>query len=283
LSNIAEMPRASAPAVNEQQMLDVLRSSLYPGAADASIKLVLSYCKAAGLDPMAKPVHIVPMYDKKLGGMRDVVMPGIDLYRTKAARTGYYAGCSEPEFGPDVTQKLGGVEVTFPAWCRVTVRRIVPHIVGNAVTAAVTAEFTAVERWLENYATAKRDSAAPNAMWAKRPYGQLAKCAEAQALRKAFPEIGSGPTADEMAGKSIDDSQDAPSLAAISPLVDVAKKHAADGRAAFLAWWSEQTDDQRDLLRPLINELKTIAAKADAQAQAGDAVDATVIEQGGAQ
>ena len=127
MSNIAEMPRATVPAVNEQQMLDVLRSSLYPGAADASIKLVLSYCKAAGLDPMAKPVHIVPMYDKKLGGMRDVVMPGIDLYRTKAARTGYYAGCSEPEFGPDVTQNLGGAEVTFPAWCRVTVRRIVPQ------------------------------------------------------------------------------------------------------------------------------------------------------------
>ncbi|MFM7010971.1 MAG: recombinase RecT, partial [Betaproteobacteria bacterium] len=47
-------------------------------------------------------------------------------------------------------------------------------------------------------------SVAPNAMWQKRPYAQLAKCAEAQALRKAFPEFGSAATADEMEGKEID-------------------------------------------------------------------------------
>lgn len=187
-----------ALALPETELLQVLQSSLYPGAAPASIKLVIGYCKAAGLDPMQKPVHIVPMWDGKAGQMRDVVMPGVGLYRTQAARTGC-AGISEPEFGPDKTETIGGQQITFPTWCRVTVKR-------RQASGAVD-EFTAREFWMENYAVkgGKEKSIAPNAMWTKRPYGQIAKCAEAQALRKAFPEIGSQPTAEEMEGKGLEE------------------------------------------------------------------------------
>lgn len=179
--------------ISHSDLLRVMRESLYPGAKPESVELVLAYCKARGLDPMLKTVHIVPMWVKGAdgeAGMRDVPLPGIALYRIQAARSGQYGGKSEPEFGPDVTRNLGGRTVTFPAWCRVTVRR-------------GAAEFTAKEFWLENYATAKKDSEAPNAMWAKRPYGQLAKVAEAQALRMAFPELTGGEvTGEEMEGKA---------------------------------------------------------------------------------
>ena len=66
-------------------------------------------------------------------------------------------------------------------------------------------DFTAVEYWTENYAVkgGKERSIAPNAMWTKRPRGQIAKCASAQALRNAFPEIAAQYTAEEMEGKEI--------------------------------------------------------------------------------
>ena len=187
-----------APAMSESALVEVLSSSLYPGAAHNSVVMVLAYCKAAQLDPMLKPVHIVPIWNKAAGRMVDTVMPGVGLYRIQAARTGQYAGISEPVYGPEITMKLSGLEVTFPEWCRVTVKRQM----GNGLVA----EFTANERWLENYATAKKDTQAPNAMWLKRAYAQLAKCAEAQALRKAFPEVGSAPTADEMEGKAFEEA-----------------------------------------------------------------------------
>jgi len=187
----------TALAVSEAELMTVLRNSLYPGAADESIKMVLGYCKASGFDPMQKPVHIVPMWDSKSGTTRDVIMPGVNLYRTVAARSGC-AGVSEPEFGNDKTENLGGVEITYPLWCRVTVKRRLET--GEIV------EFTAKELWKENYAQkgGKERSVAPNAMWLRRPYAQIAKCAEAQALRKAFPEVGAQPTADEMEGKSLE-------------------------------------------------------------------------------
>lgn len=198
---VATIPRANSAlttsAEHQAAIRTALKTSLYPGASDPSIDMVLAYCTAAGLDPMQKPVHIVPMWDGKAKQMRDVVMPGIGLYRVQASRTGQFAGMTEPEFGPMVTERIGAREVTYPEWCKVTAYRQLPsgHI----------AEFTAVEYWIENYAIkgGKDQDISPNAMWSKRVRGQIAKCAQAQALRMAFPEFGSQPTADEMEGKAI--------------------------------------------------------------------------------
>ncbi len=185
--------------MNEEELLRVLESSIYPGAKLESIKLALGYCKSNHLDPMTKPVHIVPMSVKNATKdkyeFRDVIMPGIELYRTKAARTGEYVGIDPAAFGEDVAddQEVG---ITYPRWCSVTVYRLVdgeprPFNSGRVF-------------WKETYSTAGRDKKEPNAMWKKRPYGQIEKCAEAMALRRAFPELGAQPTMEEMEGKSLD-------------------------------------------------------------------------------
>lgn len=211
VSNIVTQQQNAVVAQTEEELIRVLQNSLYPGAQIGSVQMVLGYCQAAGLDPMQKPVHIVPMWDSKSGSMRDVIMPGVNLYRTQASRTGKFAGMSDPEFGPMIEETLGGVAIRYPESCRVVVKRMLDN--------GTIAEFSATEYWIENYAMkgGKEKSVAPNAMWMKRPRGQIAKCAEAQALRKAFPECGSQPTAEEMEGKYIGAEVDiTPPAAALS-------------------------------------------------------------------
>lgn len=186
-----------AVTLTEEQMLDTIQNILYPGSKRESALMVLNYCKAAKIDPMAKAIHIVPMSVKNKDGKyeyRDTIMPGIGYYRLKAIETGQWGGMDEPEFGPTVTKTLGGMSVTYPEWCSITVHRII----GDAKVSATKREY-----WLENYAAQGRDSLAPNTMWAKRPYAQLEKCCESQALRRAFPDIASIPTAEEMEDKDI--------------------------------------------------------------------------------
>lgn len=258
--NALTKTEGTALALPEDELMKVLQSSLYPGAAPASIKLVIGYCRAAGLDPMQKPVHIVPMWDGKAKQMRDVVMPGVNLYRTQAARSGQFAGMSEPEFGPDETVTLGGQSITFPVWCRVTVKRMLAN--------GTVAEFTAREFWMENYAVkgGQEKSIAPNAMWTKRPRGQIAKCAAAQALRIAFPEIASQPTADEMEGKALNqDDAGQPMPEPVSDALSAAAAKAADaGIEKLKEWWNAQAEADRLLLAPSFRALKKRASDADA-------------------
>jgi phage recombination protein Bet len=195
-----------------------LTEAVYPSAKTPdSIIMALSYCKARKLDPFKRPVHIVPMYDPKggedgRGGYVETIWPGISELRTTAFRTGQYAGCDETEFGPEKTQIFQGekdvwknrqkvgtetiaVEVTFPEWARVTVHRLV----GNHIVKFVGPKVY----WIESYASqGKLD--VPNSMWAERPIGQIEKCAEAGALRRAFPEeLGNMLSAEEMEGRRL--------------------------------------------------------------------------------
>jgi hypothetical protein len=106
------------------------------------------------------------------------------------------------------------ITLQFQEWCRVTITRELNgkerRFVGPKVY------------WLEAYAK-WADTDVPNDMWANRPVGQLEKCAEAGALRRAFPEeIGNELTAEEMEGqRATDGAGPAPGKAAAG------KHHAA--------------------------------------------------------
>lgn len=203
------------PAIEERFGVDkgqwkVLVEAIFPAAKSAdAIVMALAYCKSRNLDPFKRPVHIVPVWDSQRGGYTESVWPGISELRTTASRTKGYAGCDEAQFGPNITMEFKGrvkrsgnwedakIDLEFPEWCRITVYRLVDGQKCKFVGPKV--------KWLETYAT-QGNSELPNKMWEERSEGQLEKCAEAAALRRAFPEeLGNELTAEEMIGRNVHD------------------------------------------------------------------------------
>lgn len=174
----------------DKRQFRVIKEVLYPNVQkDETLLMALDYCKARKLDIFKRSIQIVPIWNSKTKQMEDTIWPSISEIRTTATRTGLYAGCSEAEFGEEVAENLSGAETKYPKWCKVVVYRMV---------AGSKCEFSAKLFWKETYKTAKNDTTAPNSMWQKRAYAQLEKCAEAAALRKAFPEeIGNDFIAEE--------------------------------------------------------------------------------------
>jgi phage recombination protein Bet len=191
----------------------VLVESIFPAAKTVEgVLMALAYCKQRGLDVFKRPIHIVPIWDNAKKRYVETCWEGIASIRTTASRTGAYAGIDAVEYGPTIKrefhgekdvwergQKTGSEQFTktveYPEWASVTVYRMI----GNQRCA-----FHAKVFWAEACATQGK-TGVPNEMWSKRPFGQIDKCCEAAALRKAFPEeLGSIYTVDEMEGQTIE-------------------------------------------------------------------------------
>ena len=156
---------------NDDQV-KLIKSTIAKGATDDELQLFLYQAQKTGLDPLARQIHFV----KRAGQM--TIQTAIDGFRAIAARTGQHAGTSDGIFE---VQK--GID--RPSKATVVVKKIVQGIVS---------EFSATARWDEYFPGEKQGF-----MWKKMPYTMLEKCAEAKALRKAFPEDLSGMyTNDEM-------------------------------------------------------------------------------------
>ncbi len=183
------------PAIKERFGYDksdwkALVEAIYPVAqTPESVILALSYCKARKLDPFKRCIHIVPIWDSAKGRNVDTIWPGIGELRTTAHRTNCYAGRDKTEFGPDIDKVWEGktkgkfakafkITVKFPEWAQVTVYRFMNK---ERVAFAGPQVY-----WIETFG--KNSGGGPNSMWENRPRGQIDKCAEAAALRAAFPE-----------------------------------------------------------------------------------------------
>ena len=163
-------------AAGWESKIDLIKRNVAKGATDDELQIFLHQCRKTGLDPLAKQIYFQKRKNWKTGEEQMTIITGIDGYRLVADRTGKYAGNDDPEF--DDYEKI-------PKWAKVTVYKMVD---------GQRCPFTATARWSQYFPGEKLGF-----MWNKMPHLMLGKCAEALALRKAFPaELSGVYTAEEM-------------------------------------------------------------------------------------
>jgi len=130
-----------------------------------------------GLDPFTKQIYAI-----KRGG-KVIHQTGIDGYRSTAERTSQYRGSDAPLFEPCDCGDKDSPPV-HPKIARVTVYRAYADGIRPQVGEA---------RWHElKPKHTKGTYGYADDMWWQMPENQLAKCAEANGLRKAFPRVLGG-------------------------------------------------------------------------------------------
>lgn len=165
----AAMARASVLSFTPEQE-QMIRDAFANGASPSEFSVLMEIARARRLNPLLRQIHFVNRYDSAKGRKVWSTQVSIDGLRAIAERTGKYDGQDEPEYVVERGKLYAAkVRVYRKDWAR--------PVVG-------------VAHW-DEYVQTTRDGDVTQ-FWKRMPRVMLAKCAEAIALRKAFPEDMSG-------------------------------------------------------------------------------------------
>lgn len=151
-------------------------------AGSADLAVFFHVCNRTGLDPFARQIYMIGRNSKNQRTdqweMKFTIQTGIDGYRLVARRATDRAG--------GTLEYLDGLWCgSDGAWTDVWLADT-PPAAAKATVIRDGKNFSAVALMSEYLGTDKRGN--PTQMWRDRAAGQLGKCAEALALRKAFPQ-----------------------------------------------------------------------------------------------
>jgi phage recombination protein Bet len=154
--------------------IELIKRTIFIGATDDEMRLFFYECRRRGVHPMDRLIYPVSRKDKE-GNRHVTFQMGIDYLRAAGEETGRYVGQKPIQYGELIKQATDEGEITVPEWAEATILRKDPE-------SGEVADIPHQVKWREYYPGQKLGH-----MWRKMPHNQLAKCAEAGALRKAFP------------------------------------------------------------------------------------------------
>lgn len=171
---------------------ELIKNTVAQGSTDAELGMFLEIAKATGLNPFKKEIWFIKTkgYTTKAGKSvegRVQIMTGIDGFFRIANSHPQFDGL-EHNYGPDIKVEAGqGKAIVAPEWCEALVYR------KDRGRPEVRRCY-----WRE-YAQDVVTYNGNLSLWGQKPRVMLEKCADATALRKAFPqELGDLYTQEEM-------------------------------------------------------------------------------------